>query len=206
MSDRPPVPSLHGKFLIASLDWLVPKMPENKGNKPRQALFRMKRIFFSALSWAFICQLGIADEDAHWRVRFYEQPNAGGLWTKFDVSSNGTSAVPIDEFEKYHLQDKIKEIRYTLPPGVFLICYAGRVFKSVDGDLNNWMHSHVPLPARKAVLDLLPPAIKDAAEKAGIVLLAKDDLVLEGNGSEEIADLKALGWENKIRSAKLYKP
>jgi hypothetical protein len=87
-----------------------------------------------------------------------------------------------------------------------LICYAGRFFKSVDGDLNNWMYSHVPLPARRAASNLLPPAIKDAAEKAGIVLLAKNDLVLEGNGSEQVADLKALGWENKIGSARLYKP
>jgi hypothetical protein len=61
-----------------------------------------------------------------------------------------------------------------------LICYAGRFFKPVDGDLNNWIHNHVPLPAREAALKLLPPAIKDAAERAGIVLVSKDDLVLEG--------------------------
>jgi hypothetical protein len=166
----------------------------------------MKGIFLWVFFWAIICWSGAADEDTHWKVRFYEQPNAGGLWTKFDVSLDGTSAAPIDQFQKYGLQDKIKEIRYTLPSGVFLICYAGRFFKPVDGDLNNWIHNHVPLPAREAALKLLPPAIKDAAEKVGIVLVSKDDLVLEGNGQEQIADLKAFGWENKIRSAKLYKP
>jgi hypothetical protein len=88
----------------------------------------MKRVFLWVFSWAIICRLGAADEDMHWKVRFYEQPNAGGLWTKFDVSSDGISAVPNDQFQKYGLQDKIKEIRYTLPSGVFFDMLRWQVF------------------------------------------------------------------------------
>jgi hypothetical protein len=130
-------------------------------------------------------------EDAHWRVRFYQDANATGYFTKFDVSPDGASAVPIDQFEKYSLQDAIKSIRYTLPRGVFVVCFAGRFFKNVDGDIANFINNN--------------QILKEVAGQVGI-RMSNDVLALEGTGGEKVIDLNAIGWANRIRSAKLVKP
>jgi hypothetical protein len=130
-------------------------------------------------------------EDAHWRVRFYRDANATGYFTKFDVSPDGASAVPIDQFEKYGLQDAIKSIRYKLPPGVFVVCFAGRFFKNVDGDIANFINNS--------------QILKEVAGQVGI-RMSNDVLALEGTGGEKVVDLDAIGWANRTRSAKLVKP
>jgi hypothetical protein len=160
---------------------------------PTHSVF-MKKVLFFVVLWTLFSRIGVADEDPHWKVRFYQNPNAGGIWTKFDVSPNGTSAVPIDEFQKYGLQDQISEIRYTLPPGVFVVCFTGRFFKSADGDIAKFINNS--------------QILKDAAGQVGIKF-GQDTLALEGTGEERVVDLSVVdgGKYNKhIRSAKLVKP
>jgi hypothetical protein len=120
--------------------------------------------------------------DAIIRRALREQPNAGGLWTKFDVTPDGTSAIPIDEFSKYHLQDQISEIRYTLPHGVFVVCFTGRFFKETDGDINNFIKKHAP------------QIVKDYAGQ--VIDLGQGVLALQGTGQEQVVDLATIeGWQ-----------
>jgi hypothetical protein len=151
----------------------------------------MERLFLFIVLLAAIVWIELADEDPHWRVAFYQNLNAGGLKTKLDVSPEGTSSVPISEFRKYHLEDEINEIRYTLPPGVFLVCFAGRFFSNDDGDIGNFINNN--------------KILRDAAGQDGIKM-SNDVLSLEGSGSEQIVNPQPLGWANRIRSAEVIKP
>jgi hypothetical protein len=151
----------------------------------------MDRLFLFIVFLAAIVWIEVADEDPHWRVAFYQNLNAGGLKTKLDVSPDGTSSVPISEFRKYHLEDQISEIRYTLPPGVFLVCFAGRFFRKDNGDIGNFINNN--------------KILRDAAGQDGIKM-SNDVLSLEGSGSEQIVNLQPLGWANRIRSAEVIKP
>jgi len=101
----------------------------------------MKEIFLFVLSVVLLCRLALA-EDSPWYVSFYQDPNAGGLSVKLDVSPVGT-AIPIDEFAKYHLEGEngISEIRYKLPQGVVLVCFTRRFFKSTDSDIANFINN-----------------------------------------------------------------
>ena len=144
----------------------------------------MERLFLFIVFFAAIVWIEVTDEDPHWRVAFYQNLNAGGLKAKLDVSPDGTSSVPISEFRKYHLEDQISEIRYTLPPGVFLVCFAGRFFRNVDGDMGNFINN---------IKILRVAAGQDRIE------MSNDVLSLEGSGSEQIVNLQPLGWANRIR-------
>ena len=101
----------------------------------------MKKIFLFVLSVVLLSQLALA-EDSPWYVSFYQDPNAGGLSAKLDVSPVGT-AIPIDEFAKYHLEggNGMSEIRYKLPQGVALVCFTRRFFKSTDADIANFINN-----------------------------------------------------------------
>jgi hypothetical protein len=179
----------------------------------------MKKIFFCFVMWALFFQVGMTDEYPHWKVRFYQDPDAGGLWTKLDVSSDGASASAIDEFEKYHLKDEISEIRYTLPPGVFLVCFTGTFLNIADGEVAKFIYHNLILNnlARRAGIKLgngvlalegHNPTLKELARRAGIKL-GSGVLALEGNGSEQVARLWEIDggrFDNRIRSAQLVKP
>jgi hypothetical protein len=179
----------------------------------------MKKMFFCFVVWALFFQVGVTNEDPHWTVRFYQDPNAGGLWTKLDVSSDGTSANPIDGFEKYHLKDEISEIRYTLPPGVFVVCFTGTFLNIADDEVAKFIYHNLILNnlARRTGIKLgngilalegHSPILKALAERAGIKL-GRGILALEGSGSEQVVKLWEIDdgrFDNHIRSAQLIKP
>lgn len=179
----------------------------------------MKTVFFCFVVWILPFHAGMTDEDPHWRVRFYQDPDAGGLWTKLDVSADGTSAMPIDAFERYHLKDEISEIRYTLPPGVFLVCFTGTFFKTADSQVARYIYRHlilknlvggagIKLGNGMFALEGQDPILKNVARAAGIKL-GRGILALEGNGSEQVAKLWEIDggrFDNHICSAQLVKP
>jgi hypothetical protein len=153
----------------------------------------MKKLPLCVFLLAIICQLGMAQENSPWYVKFYQDPNAGGAWTKLDVNPDG-SAIPIDQFEKYGLQDEISEIRYKLPTGVLLECFTGRFFKTTDGDIANFINNS--------------QFLKDLAGKAG-VQFGEGVLTLAGDGTDKVLKLWEIAggrYDNRIRSAKLVKP
>jgi hypothetical protein len=163
----------------------------------------MKEIFLFFLSVVLLCRLALA-EDSPWYVSFYQDPNAGGLSAKLDVSPVGT-AIPIDEFAKYHLEGEngISEIRYKLPQGVVLVCFTRRFFKSTDSDIANFINNHQIL---KHYADQ-PGIIKHYADQLGI-RFGQDVLVLKGTGNDEVAQLwvdQKSKYDNRIRSAMLQK-
>jgi hypothetical protein len=163
----------------------------------------MKKIFLFVLSVVLLCRLALA-EDSPWYVNFYQDPNAGGLSAKLDVSPDGT-AIPIDEFGKYHLEagNGISEIRYKLPQGVALVCFTRRFFKSTEADIANFINSHHTLKRYADQLGL----IKYYANQLGI-RVGQDVLVLKGTGKDEVAQLwvdQKGKYDNRIRSAMLQK-
>jgi hypothetical protein len=136
-----------------------------------------------------------------------------------DVSSDGTSAIPIEQFEKYRLKDEISEIRYTLPPGVFLVCFTGTFLNIADGEVAKFIYHNLILNnlTRRAGIKLgrgilafegHNPIVKELAGRAGIKL-GRGILAFEGNGSEQVAKLWEIDggrFDNRIRSAQLVKP
>jgi hypothetical protein len=163
----------------------------------------MKKIFLFVLFVVLLCQLALA-EDSPWYVSFYQDPHAGGLSAKLDVSPGGT-AIPIDEFAKYHLEggNGISEIRYKLPQGVALVCFTRRFFKSTEADIANFINNHHLLKPYADQLGI----IKHYAEQLGIKV-GQDVLVLKGTGKDEVAQLwvdQKGKYDERIRSAMLQK-
>jgi hypothetical protein len=163
----------------------------------------MKKICLFILSVVLLWQLALA-EDSPWYASFYQDPNAGGLSARLDVSPVGT-AIPIDEFAKYHLEggNGISEIRYKLPQGVALVCFTRRFFKSTDTDIANFINNHQIL---KHYADQLG-TIKYYSDQLGI-RFGQDVLVLKGTGKDEVAQLwvdQKGKYDNRIRSAMLQK-
>ena len=163
----------------------------------------MKKIFLFVLSVVLLWQLALA-EDSPWYVSFYQDANAGGLSARLDVSPVGT-AIPIDEFAKYHLEggNGISEIRYKLPQGVALVCFTRRFFKSTDRDIANFINNHQILKHYADQLGI----IKYNSDQLGI-RFGQDVLVLKGTGKDEVAQLwvdRKGKYDNRIRSAMLQK-
>ena len=163
----------------------------------------MKKTSLFVLSVVLLYQLALA-EDSPWYVTFYQDPNAGGLSAKLDVSPAGT-AIPIDEFAKYHLEvgNGISETRYKLPQGVALVCFTRRFFKSTDADIANFINNHHMLKHYADQLGI----IKHYADQLGI-RFDQDVLVLKGTGKDEIARLwvdQKGKYDDRIRSAMLKK-
>lgn len=146
-----------------------------------------------------------ANDPGKWYVTFYEHSDRKGKTVSM-ISKTGYSVTPINEFEQFHLQDKISYIEYRLPKGAKLICYSGRfwgrnkwfeMLRQADGVMVGVSYG----PSSKGSMQ---GRVRPSASRKGA--RAPSQLEFDGTGRVERIEITKLSklWNDRIRSAKLF--